>query len=82
MPKYASPLATLLPAAHLLAVDGLIMPAGLGAYHAISVAAATLPPAARPAAVRGALARLAEDDLAVALHGLAAAIRAERKSAF
>ncbi len=81
MPKHASPLAALLPAAHYLAIDGRISPAGLRAYHTTSTVAAALPLAARAAAVRAALARLAEDDLAAALHGLAAAIRAETEAA-
>ena len=84
MPKHASPLVALLPAAHYLAIDGRISPAGLRAYHTTSTVAAALPlaaRAARAAAVRAALARLAEDDLAAALHGLAAAIRAETEAA-
>jgi hypothetical protein len=81
MPKHASPLVALLPAAHYLAIDGRISPAGLRAYHTTSTVAAALPLAARAAAVRAALARLAEDDLAAALHGLAAAIRAETEAA-
>ena len=80
MPNRASPLAALLPAAHLLAISGRISPAGLWAYHSASVTAAALPPAARPTAVRTALARLVEDDPAAALHGLAAAIRAETEA--
>ena len=79
--KHASTLAALLPAAHYLAMSGRISPAGLWAYHSISAVAAALPLAARSAAVRAALARLAEDDPAAALHGLAAAIRAETKAA-
>jgi hypothetical protein len=81
MPKHASPLAALLPAAHHLAKAGRILPAGLWAYHTASAAAAALPPAARSAAVRAGLARLVEDDPAAALHGLAAAIRAETEVA-
>jgi hypothetical protein len=81
MPDRASPLASLLPAARMLATAGSISPAGRWAYHAASVAAAGLLPTARPAAVRAALARLAEDDPAAALHGLAAAIRAEERAA-
>jgi hypothetical protein len=81
MPKHASPLVALLPAAHYLAIDGRISPAGLRAYHTTSAVAAALPLAARAAAVRAALARLAEDDLAAALHGLAAATRAETEAA-
>ena len=81
MPKHASPLAALLPAARHLAMDGRISPAGLWAYHTTAASAAALPLAARSAAVRAALARLAEDDLAAALHGLAAAIRAETEAA-
>ena len=81
MPKYTTSLAALLPAAQYLAVDGRILPAGLRAYHTASAAAATLPLAARSAAVRAGLARLVEDDPAAALHGLAAAIRAETEAA-
>jgi hypothetical protein len=81
MPKHASPLAALLPAAHCLALDGRISSAGLWAYHTTSTVAATLPLAARSAAVRAGLARLAEADPAAALHGLAAAIRAEMGAA-
>ena len=81
MPNRASPLASLPPAARMLATAGSISPAGRWAYHAASVAAAGLLPTARPAAVRAALARLAEDDPAAALHGLAAAIRAEERAA-
>ena len=69
MPNRASPLASLLPAARMLATAGSISPAGRWAYHAACVAAAGLLPTARPAAVRAALARLAEDDPATALHG-------------
>jgi hypothetical protein len=65
----------------MLATAGSISPAGRWAYHAASVAAAPLPPAARSAAVRTALARLAEDNPAAALHGLAATIRAEEHAA-
>ena len=63
MPKHASPLAALLPAAHHLAKAGRILPAGLWAYHT----AAALPPAARSAAVRAGLARLVEDNPAAAI---------------
>lgn len=81
MPDRALPLASLLPAARMLATAGSISPAGRWAYRAASLAAAHLPPAARSAAVRTALARLAEDDPAAALHGLAAAIRTEEHAA-
>jgi hypothetical protein len=81
MPKHASPLAALLPAAHYLAMAGRSSPAGLWAYHTTSAVAAALPLAARSAAVRAALARLVENDPAAALHGLAAAIRAETEAA-
>ena len=42
---------------------------------------AGISPAARPAAIRAALARLADEDLTTAVHGLAALLRAEPDAA-
>ncbi len=48
---------------------------------AAAVAVAGISPAARSAAIRAALARLADEDLTTAVHGLAALLRAERDAA-
>jgi hypothetical protein len=75
MSEPASRFAALLTEAEQIAATGPISPAGRWAYRGIAAAVAELPPGLRRAAIWAALGRLAEDDPAVALHGLAQMLR-------
>jgi hypothetical protein len=79
MPASADPLTM----ATQIAATGPISLAGRWAFRgaAAAVAVAGISPTARPAAIRAALARLADDDPTTAVHGLAALLRAERDAA-
>ena len=80
MPDFMPTLADPLTMATQVAATGPISLAGRWAFRgaAAAVAVAGISPAARPAAIRAALARLAYDDPTTAVHGLAALLRAER----
>jgi hypothetical protein len=64
--------------AHRLAEGGAISPAGRWFAAGVAAGVAHLPPGARYAAIRGAIARLAEDDPVTGLHALAAMLRMQR----
>ena len=83
MPDFMPALADPLTMATQIAATGPISLAGRWAFRgaAAAVAVAGISPAARPAAIRAALARLADEDLTTAVHGLAALLRAERDAA-
>src|SRR4051794_17694079 len=81
MPEPLSAFFDPLTEAARIAATGPISPAGRAAFLGIGAAVDGMPPAARRAAIWAALFRLAEDEPAMALHGLAAAIRAERDAA-
>jgi hypothetical protein len=78
-PAWADPLTM---ATQIAAIDPISL-ASRWAFRgaAAAVAVAGIPPTSRPAAIRAALARLAGEDLATAVHGLAALLRAEQDAA-